>query len=168
MAEIGFVYFFVGLEAITDRELESYNKQISADVNVECVEAVHAAGARCFALMIAPIDATIQYFTDLYQWVLDHDVKYVTVSVFTPIPGTPLYDEYKDKLITNNIEEWDFLHLVVEPTNMTKRAFYMEYYKLINRLYRLAKKTGIYDFMDLEYYKNVVLEYFRQKARESK
>ena len=166
LAEIGFTYFFVGLEAITDKELESYNKQISADVNVACVEAVHAAGARCFALMIAPIDATPQYFTDLYRWVLAHDVRYVTVSIFTPIPGTPLYEEYKDRLITDDIEEWDFLHLVVEPTNMTKSAFYLEYYKLTNRLYRLAKKTGVYDFMDLEYYKNVVLEYFRQQARE--
>jgi radical SAM superfamily enzyme YgiQ (UPF0313 family) len=166
LAEIGFVYFFVGLEAITDRELESYNKQITADVNVRCTEAVHAAGARCFALMIAPADATKQYFTDLYQWVLAHEVKYVTVSIFTPIPGTPLYEEYKDKLITDDIEEWDFLHLVAPPTRLTKRAFYLEYYKLTNRLYRLAKKTGAYDFMDLEYYKNVVMEYFRQKARE--
>jgi len=167
LAEIGFVYFFVGLEAITDKELESYNKQITADVNVECVKVVHAAGARCFALMIVPIDATKQYFSDLYRWVLDNEVKYVTVSVFTPIPGTPLYEEYKDRLITDDIEEWDFLHLVVAPTHMSKREFYLEYFKLTNRLFRLAKKTGSYDFMDLEYYKNVVLEYFRQKARES-
>ena len=168
LAEIGFIYFFVGLEAITDKELESYNKQVSVDVNVRCVETVRAAGARCFALMIAPIDATNQYFSSLYQWILDNEVQYVTVSVFTPMPGTPMYEEYKDKLITDDIEEWDFLHLVVEPTNMSKRDFYMEYYKLIHRLYELAKKTGIYDFMDLNYYKNVIAEYFRQKARESK
>lgn len=168
LAEIGFVYFLVGLEAITDRELENYNKQISADVNIECVKAVHAAGARCFALMIAPIDATKQYFADLYRWVLDNEVKYVTVSVFTPIPGTPLYEEYKGKLITDDIEKWDFLHLVVEPTHMSKREFYLEYYKLTYRLFKLAKKTANYDFMDLEYFKNVMLEYFRQKARESR
>ena len=166
LAEIGFVYFFVGLEAVTDQELINYNKKITADVNARCVEVVHAAGARCFALMIAPIDATKQYFSNLYQWVVDHGVKYVTVSIFTPIPGTPLYEEYKDRLITDDIEEWDFLHLVAEPTNMSKQAFYLEYYKLTYRLFLLAKKTGIYDFMDLTYYKNVLTDYFRQKARE--
>ena len=51
---------------------------------------------------------------------------------------------------------------------MTKREFYLEYYKLTNRLFKLAKKMGIYDFMDLEYYTNVILEYFRQMIRESK
>jgi len=168
LADIGFVYFFVGLEAITDRELDSYNKHITVDVNARCVEIVNATSARCFALMIAPIDATKQYFNDLYDWIVAHDLKYVTVSVFTPIPGTPMYEQYKDRLITNDIEQWDFLHLVVEPENMTRREFYLEYYKLTGKLYRLAKRTGIYDFMDLEYYKTVAMDYFRQKARESR
>ena len=166
LAEIGFTYFFVGLEAISNKELEDYNKRITVDVNEKCVEVVNSTGARCFALMIAPINATKQYFKDLYNWVVTHNLKYVTVSVFTPIPGTPMYDEYKDRLITDDIEEWDFLHLVVEPENMTKREFYLEYYKLTYKLYRIAKKTGIYDFMNLEYYKNIVLDYFRQKASE--
>jgi radical SAM superfamily enzyme YgiQ (UPF0313 family) len=167
LAEIGFVYFFVGLEAITDQELDSYNKHISVDVNARAVEVLNDAHTRCFALMIAPIDATRQYFSDLYAWIVAHDLKYVTVSIFTPIPGTPLYDEYRDRIISTDIEDWDFLHLVVAPTNMTTREFYWEYYKLTYRLYRIAKKTGIYDFMDLEYYKNIVTDYFRQKARES-
>jgi len=167
LADIGFTYFFVGLEAISDRELDNYNKRVTVDINERCVQVVNSTSARCFALMIAPLDATKRYFRDLYDWVEAHGLKYVTVSVFTPIPGTPLFDEYKDRLITGDIEHWDFLHLVAEPENMTRREFYLEYYRLTRKLYRLAKKTGSYDFMNLEYYKTIVLDYFRQRAREA-
>ena len=166
LSEIGFIYFFVGLEAISDAELESYNKQTSVDVNLQCVDVIRSAGARCFALMIAPLDATKEYFRDLYNWIVKNNIDYVTVSIFTPIPGTPVYEQYKDRLISDDIEEWDFLHLVVEPTNMSKRQFYIEYYILTNRLYRLAKKTGVYDFMDLDHYTKIISDYFREKARE--
>lgn len=168
LCEIGFTYFLVGLEAICDKELDDYNKRITLEVNEKCIEVVKNYGARIIALMIAPIDATKQYFSDLYEYVVKHDLKYVTVSIFTPIPGTPLFDEYKDRLITNNIEDWDFLHLVVKPENMSKREFYFEFYKLTYKLYRIAKKSGFYDFIDLEYYKDVVKDYFRQKVREFK
>ena len=165
LAEIGFRYFLVGLEAVTDDELNGYNKQTSAEVNKKCVEVIGSTSADCIALMIAPIDATKQYFEKLYQWVKDNELKYVTVSIFTPIPGTPLYDEYADRITSTDVEDWDFLHLVLEPTYLTKREFYNQYNKLFLRLYRIARRTGTYDFMDLKFYKNMLQDYLRRKIR---
>lgn len=166
LADIGFKYFLVGLEAVSDDELTGYNKKTSVDVNRRCVEVIHQTSAHCIGLMIAPIDATKAYFNNLYKWIVDNGLKYVTVSIFTPIPGTPLYEEYKDKLTSKDIEDWDFLHLVLEPTYMSKSQFYAEFYKLFIKLYRIAQKTGIYDFMDLKFYKGMLEDYLMRKIRD--
>ena len=47
---------------------------------------------------------------------------YVTVSIFTPIPGTPLYEEYKDKITSKDFEEYDFAS-GLEPEKLTKRLY---------------------------------------------
>ncbi len=164
LADIGFTYFFVGLEAISDDELDDYNKGYGMDANDRCVEVVNSTSARCFGLMIVPLDATKQYFKDLYNWVITRGLEYVTVSVFTPIPGTLLYEEYKNKLITDDIEKWDFLHLVAEPENMSRRQFYIQYYRLTWRLYRSARKAGVYSFIDLSHYGNIIRQYFRRRT----
>lgn len=166
LADIGFKYFLVGLEAVSDEELLTYNKKTSVDVNRRCIEVIKQTTACCIALMIAPIEATKKDFDNIYKWVVKNDLKYVTVSIFTPIPGTPLYEEYKDRLISHNIEDWDFLHLVLEPTHLSKVEFYAEFYKLFIRLYKLAEKTGIYDFMDLKFYKGMLEDYLKRKIRD--
>lgn len=165
LADIGFYYFLVGLEAISDQELLNFHKGTSVDMNERCVKMINDTGAHCIALMIAPIDADQEYFDNLYAWVLKTDVKYVTVSIFTPIPGTPLYEEYKDRITSTDIGDWDFLHLVLEPEKLTRKQFYYEYNRLFMRLYQVAKKTGIYGFMDLKYYKNMLSEYLRRKIK---
>lgn len=165
LSSIGFKYFLVGLEAISNEELIAMNKQVSLDENRKCIEVIRNANAHCIALLIAPISADKEYFNKLYRFVVETKLLYVTVSIFTPIPGTPLYEEYKDKITSKDFEEYDFLHLVLEPEKLTKQQFYMEYNKLVLRLYKLAKNSGIYDFMDLKFYKNMLTSYLKRKMR---
>lgn len=165
LRSIGFIYFLVGLEAISNEELVAMNKQVSIDENRKCIEILRNADAHCIALMIAPLSADKAYFRKLYDFVKETKLLYVTVSIFTPIPGTPLYEEYKDKIVSDDIEDYDFLHLVLEPEKLTKQQFYREYNKLVLRLYNLAKKSGIYDFMDIEFYKNMLTGYLKRKMR---
>lgn len=163
LVEIGFRYFLVGLEAICDEELFHYNKGTKTRQNAKAVEVIQRAGGECIALMIMGLDAQKKDFDHLYQWVVRHELLHVTVSIFTPIPGTPLYEEYKDRLITDNIEHWDFLHLVVEPEKISRKQFYRYYRRLFLRLYRRAKKSGQYDFMDLPYYKKMLSNYLLRR-----
>lgn len=163
LVEIGFHYFLVGLEAVTDTELSGYGKNTTKDHNEACLRVIQQAGGNCIALMIVPLNADKEYFETLYQWIVKNGIKYVTVSMFTPIPGTPLYEDYRHRLITNDIEAWDFLHLVVKPEKLTTRAFYRQYLKLFLRLYNLARASGIYDFMDLPYYMRMLRFALRRK-----
>ncbi|MDF1618207.1 B12-binding domain-containing radical SAM protein [Petrocella sp. FN5] len=165
LSEIGFKYFLVGLEAVTDKELDGYGKGSNLDHNSACVKVIQETTSHCIGLMIAPLEATETYFEDLYDWVVLHDLKYVTVSIFTPIPGTPLYETYKDKITSTSIEDWDFLHLVLDPIHMSRQAFYRAYYRLFIRLYKIAKKTGIYDFMDLDFYRKMLKAYLTEKIK---
>jgi radical SAM superfamily enzyme YgiQ (UPF0313 family) len=165
LRSIGFMYFLVGLEAISNEELVAMNKQVNIDENRRCIEVLRNANAHCIALMIAPLSADKEYFRKLYDFVKETKLLYVTVSMFTPIPGTPLYEEYKDRIVSDDIEDYDFLHLVLEPEKLTRQQFYKEYNKLILHLYNLAKKSGIYDFMDIEFYKNMLTGYLKRKMR---
>lgn len=162
---IGFRLFLVGLEAVTDDTLKSYNKKTSTEMNEKCVEIINATSADCVALMITPIDADKQYFKTLYDWIVKVDLGLVTLSVFTPIPGTPTYEEYKGQYITDRIEEWDFLHLVIEPTKLTRKQFYFEYYKILMKLYRRARKLEAYKSPNLEYYKDIISSFLRRKIK---
>jgi radical SAM superfamily enzyme YgiQ (UPF0313 family) len=161
LQEIGTKGIIVGLEAIDDNTLNSYSKQSSEDYNEQCVKLLQKYNIECLALFIIDIKATKDDFSKLLNWVKRTELKYAAVSIFTPIPGTALYEEYKDKITTDKIHYWDFLHLVLEPENMTKHAFYLEYYKLFLRLAMIGKKSGVYDFVDMEYILTTAKEFFR-------
>lgn len=165
LVEIGFIYFLVGIESSSDNELNEYNKQITADVNIQCINLLNELNARCFALMIIPIDADKSYFYNLYKWIIKNNVQYVTLSIFTPMPGTKNFKDYLDKLITKDCTSWDFLHLVLKPTKLSTLSFYFEFYKLTYKLYKYTQKTGIFNFMNFKYYKNIIWNYICQKLR---
>ena len=148
LKDIGFYYLLVGLEGITDSHLNNYNKKISADSNAECVEFLNEIGINCMGMMIVDLDFTKKDFKDLYKWIKKINLKHVALSIYTPLPGSELYDEYKDKFITDDLTKWDYVHLVVKPTKMSMKRYYLNYYVLVFKLMNLARKHGIYNFLD--------------------
>lgn len=161
MAEIGVKYFLVGLEAINDDDLNSFNKETTNEMNLKCIENIQKTTAECIGLFIIPINATPLDFKNLVNWVKKTSLNHATVSIFTPIPGTSLFEEYKEKLITDKVDHWDFLHLVLKPTNLSKSRFYLEFWKMYFRLYKISKKTGVYDFLNFKYCKRLIKNYFK-------
>ena len=151
LAAIGTKGIIVGLEAIDDSTLDSYTKATSKDFNEQCVNMLKKYNIECIALFIVNIDATKEDFNKLYKWIKDRGLHYATASIFTPVPGTDIFEQYKDEIITDNIEHWDFLHLVLEPKNMSRKAFYLEFYKLTIKIALLGKKKGVYDYIDINY-----------------
>lgn len=168
LGEIGTKAIIVGLEAIDDSVLKSYSKQSSEDINEKCVTVLHKYNIDCIGLFIVGIDAVKEDFKRLYRWAEKMNLKYATVSIFTPIHGTTVFDDYKDRLITNKIQNWDFLHLVLKPTKMTKAAFYLEFYKLSAKLITLGKKHGAYEFVNGKYLINIARTYILNLFRGAK
>lgn len=138
---IGFRYFIVGLEAIDDAVLKDYRKQTTEEINRRCVQTIKAAGAECIALMMISHTARKADFDAIYNWAKENELVYTTVSIFTPIPGTPLYEQYAEQITCKKIEHWDFLHLVLKPTQLSKFMFYYQYIKLTAKLILLGLKN---------------------------
>lgn len=56
------------------------------------------------------------------------NTTYAQFSVWTPYPGTPVYQEYKDKILAKKYEDYDQYNLVYKNTNLseTKVRKYLE------------------------------------------
>ncbi len=163
LKDIGFYYILVGLEAINNDHLTSYNKLSNMDTNIDCVSFMNEIGINIMGMFIVDVDFTKKDFTNMYKWVKRHNLKHVAISIFTPIRGTKLYEEYKDKLITNNPEDFDYLHVTFKPTKISVKKYYFYYYILLIKLFLLAKRQGVYDFIDYgDYIKSFIKNIFKR------
>lgn len=168
LAEVGAVDFIVGLEAVSDTQLQDYNKGSTVEYNQRCVEVLHKYGLECTGLFIIGTDASKADFDSLMAWVIKMKLRFVTVSVFTPFPGTPAFDEYKEKLTTFDYGKWDLLHLVMKPGNMTERGFYFELYKLYAKVAFVNKNIGDFDFQYIRRILRLIREFTRGLMLENR
>ena len=111
------------------------------------------------------VDFQRKDFTNLYRWIKEHELKHVAVSIYTPEMGLPESEIYKDRIISQNPGDYDYLHLVCKPENLSVKAYYRCYYRLMIRLFLKAKRDGVYDFLDYgSYIKDFIKGIFRPKA----
>ena len=157
LKEIGFYYLLVGLESINDNYLNSYNKLTGINQNEECINFLNEININCMGMLIVDLEFTKKDFTNMYKWIKKTGLKHVALSIFTPLPGSALYKDYEDKLITDDLTKFDYIHLVVKPTKISEKMYYLYYYILVFKLFNLAKKYGIYDFLD---YKKLKKDFF--------
>jgi len=81
-------------------------------------------------------------FADLRRYCLDLDLNFIGFPVLTPLPGTDLYNEVKDKLITSNYDYFDFFHTLL-PTSLPMRDFYKELTTLYKRSRSLKNRINL-------------------------
>jgi radical SAM superfamily enzyme YgiQ (UPF0313 family) len=167
LADIGVVDFIVGLEAVLDNELQDYNKCATVENNQKCVEILHKYGIECLGLFIIGTDATKVDFDNLIEWVKRMKLKFITASVFTPFPGTPLFEKYKEQLTTLDYDNWDLLHLVIKPGNMTEKKFYYELYKLYAKVAFVNKGIGDFNRQYISYILRVIKEFIGRLIRKN-
>lgn len=166
LKEIGLYYVLVGLEAIDDKKLLSYNKKSNLNNNIKSIEICNNLGINIMGMFIVDIDYRAKDFKNLYKWIKKYNLKHVALSIYTPDMGIETYEKNKDRLITDNPSHWDYLHLVVKPTNMSVRRYYYCYYKLLIKLFIKAKREGVYDFMNYrEYIISFINNIFRSKRK---
>jgi len=134
LREVGVIDVIVGLEAVNDRELTAWNKENTARDNELCVEYLKEARINITALFMMDVDARIEDFRVLERWIKRMGIEVFTLSVFLPIPGTPTYMSYEDRITTTDITKWDFLHLVLKPKHLSPWRFYYEMYRLYARM----------------------------------
>ena len=164
--DIGLYYVLVGLEAIEDRYLDRYEKHSDVDHNIQSIAICKELGIHLMGMFIIDLGFRAKDFRALYQWIAAYQVRNVALSIFTPELGTPTYEQYRDRIITDNPSHFDYLHLVAKPDHMRVGSFYFHYYILLIRLFLKAKREGVYDFIDYgDYIRSFVGNILRRKRR---
>jgi len=130
--EIGLERVFVGLEFGTDTHLRSIHKGSSVENNTHAVKILQGLGIDIFPTFIVKPDFTREDFAHLREYCLSLDLDFIGFSVLTPLPGTDLYEEVKDRLITFNYDHFDFIHTLL-PTTLPMREFYKEFAMLYKK-----------------------------------
>lgn len=167
LKEIGFYYVLVGLEAVGDRRLQNYNKKSDSNHNTECVRILNEIGIHTMGMFIIDLDFKAGEFKELYRWIKRNRLRHAALSIFVPEFGLDTYEEYRDRLITDNPSHWDYLHVVATPFHLSTRRFYFYYYCLVIRLLLKAKREGVYDFVDYgEYIRSFMKNIFVRRSRD--
>lgn len=166
LEEIGLYYVLVGLEAIEDTYLQRYEKRSDINQNIKSIQICNELGIHIMGMFIVDLGFCAKDFRALYRWIVAHQVRHVALSIFTPELCTPVYEQYRDRIITDNPSHFDYLHLVARPDHMWVGSFYIQYYILLIRLFLKAKREGVYDFIDYgDYIKSFIANIFRGKRR---
>lgn len=160
LAEIGIKMCAVGLEVIDDEVLEKYDKKSSVNIILRALDILKECNITCIGLLMIDIDADKSYFKKLYKFIKKHELYLSTISILTPMPGTKQFEKYKDRIMTNDYRKWDFVHLTIEPTKMSKFTFYMEFYKLYVKLALLIVKNKVLSFKYLISAVNASIDYW--------
>lgn len=129
--KIGLERVFVGLEFIRDADLNLIRKGSTVENNVRAVQVLKDLDIDIFPMFIVKPEFERKDFADLRKYCLDLELDFIGFSVLTPLPGTDLYDDVKDKLINFNYDYFDFFHTLL-PTTLPVKDFYNELIALYN------------------------------------
>lgn len=166
LKEIGLYYVLVGLEAINDTNLANYNKRSNVNNNIKSIEICNKLDINIMGMFIVDLEYKPKDFKLLYKWIKEHKLKHVAISIFTPEFELETYENYKDRLITDNPSHWDYLHIVAKPTYMSVKRYYLNYYILVIKLFLKAQREGVYDFIDYkDYIKSFIVNIFKSKRK---
>jgi radical SAM superfamily enzyme YgiQ (UPF0313 family) len=177
LRDVGLQAVIVGIESIREKDLSGYNKKTTRAMNEEAIQILRELGIELYATMIIPLDFSKEDFRELTGWLRQMKVTFVNLQPLTPLPGTDIFDEYKDKLLYDTWDHhvFDMAHVVLRPERMSVRRFYfhllLSYYRVVTRpvnILRLVRKYGFLanlkmlrgsQLVGLQYMKKIVRGY---------
>jgi len=121
MAEAGCRYIFIGFESRHQKTLDSYNKK-TTDIMAKDVTnllkkhriSVHGS------FIIGNLDETREMVMDTIRYAKEVNPQAVQFTILTPYPGTQLYDNVKDRIISRDWDLYDCLHSVISTDHLSR------------------------------------------------
>ncbi len=127
LREVGLVEAIVGFEATNNDELKAYEKTTNALDYPEAIRLLRENNIDLTALFMVQPNYGIKEFRNLRKFIKNNSIDVFTISIFTPIKGTKIYEQLKRNLITLDPKKFDFMHLVLKP-KIPKWVFYILFY----------------------------------------
>jgi len=135
--DIGLERIFVGLEFFCDEDLQYIRKGSTVQNNREAVKFLQSLDIDIYASFMVRPEFDQEDFRRYGKHCFALGLDYIGFAVLTPLPGTDLFDEVKDRLITRNYDFFDFFHTLI-PTKLPLRDFYKE----IVTLYKKSRSVS--------------------------
>ena len=152
LSKHGLSAVIVGIESVREKDLRDFNKRSSLENNEKAIRILQKYGIELYATMILQPDFTKKDFRQIEDYIIGLNVSFVNLQPLTPLPGTEIYDDYKDKILVSRKDYamWDLAHIVLEPEYMSIRQYYYQiiktYAKIVLRpdnIIKMLKKYGI-------------------------
>ena len=139
--DIGLYAVLLGLEG-SDETLKSVNKKNSAKVNDEAIRILHDNGVIIWGAFIADPAWTVDDFKRLRDYVSAREITHTQFTILTPLPGSELWRQRYNELLTHDYSCYDCLHSVL-PTRLPREEFYQQF----ANLYRQSDLGPYYDLV---------------------
>jgi len=140
--DVGLERVFVGLEFADDADLAYIRKQSTAGDNNRAVRILQDLGIDIYASFIVRPEFNRLDFAACRSYCRMLGLNFATFSVLTPLPGTDLYQEVKDRLLTHDYDYFDFIHTLL-PTSLPLKDFYEELTGLYQKAISPAKQLAL-------------------------
>lgn len=134
----GMDLLLIGLESLDQDELKDMNKHISVATNQKAIEICHANDIEIVSYFVINPQFDKDDFKRLKAYVQENRLTHPVYTILSPFPGTDLYFEVKDKLITQRKDIIDFYHTVL-PTKLDMEEFYNEFIGLYQSAYPIKE-----------------------------
>ncbi len=155
---------FIGFETSQKSNLKFNNKNNETEKYRDCINRFHELDISITGgFMLGMDNDTEEVILNLPEYVKELGVDVVRYTIYTPIPGTTLFDEYKNnnRLLTLNYDYYDYMHIVHKPLNIEPQRLQELFAKIwketylhkniLNRIY--GKKDFCYLYMVNLYFK---------------
>jgi len=124
--DIGLYAVLLGLEGSGDKMLKDVNKSCSVETNDRAIQILQDNGVIIWGAFIVDPDWTEDDFKLLRDYVSRRRITHTQFTILTPLPGTELYRDRRDELLTDDYSCFDTLHAVL-PTRLPREKFYQNF-----------------------------------------
>jgi radical SAM superfamily enzyme YgiQ (UPF0313 family) len=140
--EIGLETVLIGFEAASQAKLDAVSKGATVEQNERAMDVLNGLGVHMWGAFIVDPDFTREDFHQLKRYREEKGIIYPQFTILTPLPGTDLYQQRYNDLITHDYRLFDALHAVL-PTRLPREEFYKEF----AALYRPDNAALVYDWI---------------------
>jgi radical SAM superfamily enzyme YgiQ (UPF0313 family) len=131
--DVGLERVFVGLEFVRDEDLAYIRKRSTVRDNEQAIRVLRDLKIDLYASFIVRPEFGREDFEAYHRYCRDLGLDFASFAVLTPLPGTDLHDEVRERMLTDDYDYFDFIHTLL-PTALPPEDFYAE----LIRLYRRA------------------------------
>lgn len=114
---------FFGFEAPSSEQLEALGKDTNAEATEAGVGVARSLGYGVTGNFVVDPDWGEAEFEAMWAMADRLDLNRAGFTVLTPLPGTPLFDSLRDRIVETDWSRWDMHHLLVEPRLGRRRFF---------------------------------------------